>query len=71
MKILIIGGKGTIGKKVSEYFAKKHEIVIGGRKSGDVIVDIADSKSIEAMYRIRWKCGCSCLHRWRSEMGSL
>jgi len=50
MKILIIGGTGTIGKKVSVHLAKKHEIVIAGRNSGDVNVDIADSKSIEAMY---------------------
>lgn len=50
MKILIIGGKGTIGKKVSDHFSKKHEIRIGGRSSGDVIVDIADSKSIERMF---------------------
>jgi NAD(P)-dependent dehydrogenase (short-subunit alcohol dehydrogenase family) len=51
MKILIIGGNGTIGKMVSEHFAKKHEVVIGGRNSGDVIVDISESKSIEAMYQ--------------------
>ncbi len=50
MKILIIGGKGTIGKKVSDHFSRKHDIVIGGRNSGDVKVDIADSKSIEAMF---------------------
>jgi len=50
MKIIIIGGKGTIGKLVSDHFAKKHEILIGGRSSGDIIVDIADSQSIEAMY---------------------
>jgi len=51
MKILIIGGKGTIGKKVSDHFSKKHDIIIGGRNSGDTIVDIADSKSIEAMFK--------------------
>ena len=50
MKILIIGGNGTIGKKVSAHFAKKHEIIIGGRTSGDIIVDMADCKSIEAMF---------------------
>jgi NAD(P)-dependent dehydrogenase (short-subunit alcohol dehydrogenase family) len=50
MKILIIGGKGTIGKKVCAHFSKKHQIIIGGRNSGDVKVDIADSKSIEAMF---------------------
>ena len=50
MKILIVGGNGTIGKKVSEHFAKKHELVIAGRTSGDVQVDIADSASIKAMF---------------------
>ncbi len=50
MKILIIGGKGTIGKKVSGHFSKRHEVIIGGRNSGDVNVDIADSKSIEKMF---------------------
>ena len=50
MKLLIIGGKGTIGKKVSAHFSKKHEIIIAGRSSGDVTVDIADSKSIKAMF---------------------
>lgn len=50
MKILIIGGNGTIGNKVSKHFAQKHEVVIGGRNSGDVTVDMADSKSIKAMF---------------------
>jgi NAD(P)-dependent dehydrogenase (short-subunit alcohol dehydrogenase family) len=50
MKTLVIGGTGTIGKKVSDHLSKKHEVLIGGRDSGDVTVDIADSQSIEAMY---------------------
>lgn len=50
MKILIIGGGGTIGRKVSEYFSKEHEVIIAGRNSGDVQVDIADASSIEAMF---------------------
>lgn len=50
MKILIIGGNGTIGKKVSDHFARKHDVIVGGRSSGDVPVDIADSASIERMF---------------------
>lgn len=50
MKILIIGGKGTIGKKVTAHFSKKHEVIIGGRSSGDVIVDISDQNSIKKMF---------------------
>ena len=50
MRILIVGGKGTIGSRVSEHLTKKHKVVIGGRSSGDVTVDIADSESIAAMF---------------------
>lgn len=50
MKLLVIGGNGTIGKKVVAHFSKTHEIIIAGRTSGDVTVDIADSGSIKAMF---------------------
>ena len=50
MRILLVGGKGTIGKKVSNHFSKKHEVLIAGRNSGDIVVDIVNSQSIEAMF---------------------
>jgi NAD(P)-dependent dehydrogenase (short-subunit alcohol dehydrogenase family) len=50
MKILIIGGKGTIGKKVSAHLLKKHEVITAGRTSGDLKFDMEDSASIKAMY---------------------
>ncbi len=50
MKILIVGGNGTIGRKVCEHLQKKHDLVICGRTSGDVQADIADSQSIKAMF---------------------
>ena len=50
MRILIIGGNGTIGKKVSHHFAEQNEVIIAGRNSGDVAVDIASSHSIEQMF---------------------
>ncbi len=50
MKILIVGGKGTIGTRVSAHFSKKHEVIIAGRNSGDVTVDMGDSKSLRAMF---------------------
>lgn len=51
MKILIIGGNGTIGKRVAERLSQKHELIIGGRNSGDVTVDIASSASIAEMFK--------------------
>lgn len=50
MKILIIGGNGTIGNKVSSHFSDSNEIIIAGRTSGDLIVDISDSHSIKSMF---------------------
>jgi len=50
MKILIIGGNGTIGKTVAAHFKENNEVVIAGRNSGDVTVDIADSNSINEMF---------------------
>jgi NAD(P)-dependent dehydrogenase (short-subunit alcohol dehydrogenase family) len=50
MKILIIGGSGTIGKKVSRHFSKRHEVIVAARQSGAVTVDMTDSSSIEAMF---------------------
>ena len=50
MKLLVIGGKKKKKKKVVAHFSKTHEIIIAGRTSGDVTVDIADSGSIEAMF---------------------
>ena len=50
MKILIIGGQGTIGQKVATHFSVAHEVVIAGRTSGDVQVDISNIESINQMY---------------------
>jgi NAD(P)-dependent dehydrogenase (short-subunit alcohol dehydrogenase family) len=50
MKILIIGGNGTIGKKVVKHFSNNNDIIIAGRQSGGVTVDISDSNSIKKMF---------------------
>ena len=50
MKIIVIGGNGTIGKKVTERLSQKHEVIVAGRNSGDVQVDFSDSKSIKTMF---------------------
>lgn len=50
MRILIIGGNGTIGKTVSARFKQNHDVIIAGRTSGDVTVDIASSQSISNLF---------------------
>ena len=51
MKLLIIGGNGTIGRRVVSHFSKEHETIIAGRTTGDVLVDIANSDSIQTMFK--------------------
>ncbi|MEO0572936.1 MAG: short chain dehydrogenase [Bacteroidota bacterium] len=48
MKILIIGGYGTIGKKVTDFFKEGHDVLVAGRNQGDYRLDIADSKDIKS-----------------------
>lgn len=52
MKIIVVGGAGTIGKRlVPALRSHGHDVVVAGRTSGDVYVDLLSHASIEAMYR--------------------
>jgi NAD(P)-dependent dehydrogenase (short-subunit alcohol dehydrogenase family) len=50
MRILVVGASGAVGRAAVEALKEKHEIVSAGRTSGDLSVDITDSRSIAAMY---------------------
>jgi len=50
MKILIVGASGTIGRAVAFELGQRHEIITGGRTSGDLRLDLTDGKSIRAAY---------------------
>ncbi len=49
MRILVIGGAGTIGRRVVEYLTNDHELIVAGRSSGQVTVDLTSSDSIKKM----------------------
>jgi NAD(P)-dependent dehydrogenase (short-subunit alcohol dehydrogenase family) len=51
MKIILVGASGTMGTHLSKAFEKEHEIVKAGSKSGDVLVDITSTESIENMFK--------------------
>lgn len=51
MKIIMVGASGTMGVYLSKAFENEHEIIKAGSKSGDVLVDITSSESIENMFR--------------------
>jgi NAD(P)-dependent dehydrogenase (short-subunit alcohol dehydrogenase family) len=50
MRVVVIGGAGTIGTPVVELLSERHEVVVAGRRSGDVHVDISSSDSVRSMY---------------------
>jgi NAD(P)-dependent dehydrogenase (short-subunit alcohol dehydrogenase family) len=51
MRILVIGGTGTIGTAIASALeARGHDVIRVGSSSGDLTVDLAGTDSIEAMY---------------------
>lgn len=51
MKIVIVGGTGTIGKAVVKELEQRHALIVAGHRHGDVTVDIKDAHSIERMFK--------------------
>jgi NAD(P)-dependent dehydrogenase (short-subunit alcohol dehydrogenase family) len=52
MRVLVVGGTGTIGSAISDVLgAAGHDVMRAGRSSGDFTVDVADRHSIRALYR--------------------
>jgi NAD(P)-dependent dehydrogenase (short-subunit alcohol dehydrogenase family) len=51
MRIIAIGGAGTIGTAVVELLSPRHDVVVAGRQSGDVQVDISSPDSVRSMYQ--------------------
>ena len=50
MKILVIGGTGTIGSAIVKELSARHQVVVAGHTHGDIQVDITDINSIQNMY---------------------
>lgn len=48
MRILLVGGQGTLGQAIKAEFAAQHEVIVAGRNSGDLQLDMTDSSSIAA-----------------------
>lgn len=50
MKILVIGGTGTLGKAVVSALGDNHNIITAGKTHGDFQVDITDESSVKALF---------------------
>jgi NAD(P)-dependent dehydrogenase (short-subunit alcohol dehydrogenase family) len=51
MKIIIVGASGTMGKHLTNAFAKESEVVTAATEGCEVKVDITSPESIENMYK--------------------
>jgi NAD(P)-dependent dehydrogenase (short-subunit alcohol dehydrogenase family) len=51
MRIILIGGSGTIGREVAKALGANNEVLAASRNSGVLRVDISDPESFEAMFR--------------------
>jgi len=51
MKVIVIGGTGTIGNAVCDELAQRHTVVTVGHTNGDYQVDIRDTNSIALLYK--------------------
>lgn len=51
MRIVVVGGSGTVGSAVVKELGQRHEIITASFRCGDVKVDIKDMQSIERMYQ--------------------
>lgn len=51
MKIILVGGTGTIGKAISSELGKRHDLIKASPNTGDVKLDMTSYASIEAMFK--------------------
>ena len=51
MKIIVVGGTGTMGEAVVNELSKRHEVIVATPNFGDIRVNIEDKHSIEKMYQ--------------------
>jgi NAD(P)-dependent dehydrogenase (short-subunit alcohol dehydrogenase family) len=50
LRILLVGASGTLGRAVAAEMATRHEIIGGGRHSGDVRLDLTDIASVQRAF---------------------
>lgn len=50
MRIFLVGASGVLGRAVAAELAPRHEILAGGRNSGDVRIDLTDPDSIRSAF---------------------
>lgn len=50
MKVVVVGGTGTVGQAVVNELSPRHEIITVGKSRGDFQVDITSTESIKTLF---------------------
>lgn len=50
MKVLVVGGTGTIGSAVVDALSDDHEVIVAGHTGGEVQVDLSVPSSIDELF---------------------
>ncbi len=56
MRILVVGGTGTIGSAIVQELSPRHDVLIATRRGGDFAVDMTSEQSIRNMFEKVGKC---------------
>jgi NAD(P)-dependent dehydrogenase (short-subunit alcohol dehydrogenase family) len=56
MRIVVVGGTGTIGSAIVQELSSRHDVLIATRQGIDVSVDMTSEKSIRSMFEKVGKC---------------
>lgn len=51
MKVIVIGGSGTIGRAIVEELGQRHDVISVGQSSGELRVDMTRLDSVQALFR--------------------
>ena len=71
MRVIVVGGTGTIGSAVVAALTGRHEVVVVGRNRGAVQVDLASPDSIRAMFQSVGKLDAVVSAAGQAKFGSL
>ena len=71
MRVVVVGGTGTIGSAVVAALTGRHEVVVVGRNRGAVQVDLASPDSIRAMFQSVGKLDAVVSAAGQAKFGSL
>ncbi|MFN4174196.1 MAG: short chain dehydrogenase [Parachlamydiaceae bacterium] len=51
MKIILIGGTGTIGKAIENELGKRHDLIVVGHSKGEFVTDITNRESVLSLFK--------------------